>query len=185
MLVVRHIRSAITAAAMHGVFSVLVASPALAQQPPAPAAKPPAPCSAPEHRQFDFWVGDWEVTTPDGKPAGSNLITRELGGCVLHEHWKGRGGMLGESFNVYSPATRKWHQTWVDDRGTLLLLDGAFENGAMLLRGAERTVAGKPTLDRITWTPKGGDEVHQVWEQSNDGGRAWSTVFHGVYRRRK
>ena len=24
----------------------------------------PAPCSAPEHRQFDFWLGDWEVRGP-------------------------------------------------------------------------------------------------------------------------
>lgn len=156
-----------------------------AQQPAAPAAKPPVPCSAPENRQFDFWIGDWEVTTPDGKPAGTNLVTRELGGCVLHERWKGKGGMSGESFNIYSVATRKWHQTWVDDRGTLLQLDGALTDGAMLLQGPERNLAGKPTLDRITWTPKAGEEVHQVWEQSTDAGRTWSTVFHGVYRRRK
>ena len=162
----------------------LFAAPSSAQQPTAPAAKPPVACSAPENRQFDFWIGDWEVTTPDGKPAGTNLVTRELGGCVLHEHWKGKGGMSGESFNAYRPATRTWHQTWVDDRGTVLLLDGALEGGAMVLRGAERNVAGKPTLDRITWTPKG-EEVHQVWEQSTDGGGTWSTVFHGVYRRRK
>ena len=31
-------------------------------------------CSAPEHRQFDFWVGDWDVTTPTGKLA---VIRRE------------------------------------------------------------------------------------------------------------
>jgi hypothetical protein len=27
-------------------------------------------CAVPEHRQFDFWLGTWEVTTPDGKLPG-------------------------------------------------------------------------------------------------------------------
>ena len=34
----------------------------------------PAPCSAPEHRQFDFWLGDWEVKGPAGKVAGRNMV---------------------------------------------------------------------------------------------------------------
>ena len=25
-----------------------------------------ASCGAPENRQFDFWVGDWQVHRPDG-----------------------------------------------------------------------------------------------------------------------
>jgi hypothetical protein len=153
---------------------------------PARAAGPATPpCSAPEYRQFDFWLGAWDVTTPDGKPAGTNDVTRPLGNCVLQEHWKGRGGMTGESYNVYSRASGRWHQTWVDDRGTLLLLDGGLEGDAMVLRGPARMVAGKSTLDRITWTPKGPDEVHQHWEQSTDQGGTWTTVFLGIYRRRK
>ena len=37
-----------------------------------PAPPRPAPCTAPEHRQFDFWIGEWPVKTPDGKVAGAN-----------------------------------------------------------------------------------------------------------------
>ena len=162
----------------------LAAAPlAFAQE--AGAAAAAAPCAAPEHRQFDFWLGDWDVTTPDGKPAGTNRITRPLGDCVLQEHWKGRGGSSGESYNIYDRSTGRWHQTWVDDRGTLLLLDGGLEGGNMVLRGGKRRVQGRPQLDRITWRPVGADEVHQVWEISTDQGKTWSVLFHGVYRRKK
>jgi hypothetical protein len=60
-----------------------------------PQAASPAPpsCSTPEHRQFDFWVGEWDVAMPDGKHAGVNTITREHGGCLVREQWRGEGGM--------------------------------------------------------------------------------------------
>ena len=67
---------------------------------------PAAPCSAPEYRQFDFWLGDWDVTNPAGKPVGHNHVTQEYGGCVLQEHWSGSGGSLGSSFNIYDPARK-------------------------------------------------------------------------------
>ncbi|WP_245917623.1 hypothetical protein [Aureitalea marina] len=41
------------------------------------------PCCTPEHRAFDFWIGEWEVTNPDGSEAGVNTITRIEDGCVL------------------------------------------------------------------------------------------------------
>jgi hypothetical protein len=169
------------ALAIAGLLGCAIASGALGQG----AAPAPPPCSGAEYRQFDFWLGDWDVTTPDGKPAGTNRVTRPLGDCVLQEHWKGRGGMTGESYNVYDRSSGRWHQTWVDDRGTLLLLDGGLEGDKMVLRGPERRVQGKPQLDRITWRPAGADEVHQVWEISSDQGKSWSVLFHGVYRRKK
>ena len=151
----------------------------------APSSPPPPPCASPEYRQFDFWLGDWDVTTPDGKPAGTNLVTRPLGACVLQEHWKGLGGMTGESYNVYDRSAKRWHQTWVDDHGTLLLLDGGLVDGSMVLTGPERLVGGKSTTDRITWTAKSAKEVHQIWQQSTDGGKTWTEAFHGVYRPRQ
>jgi hypothetical protein len=154
-------------------------APALAEQ----TAKP-APCESPEHRQFDFWVGEWEVTTPDGKTAGRNSITRELKNCVIHEHWAGAGGMNGESFNMWDTVRKRWHQTWVNDNGNLLLLDGAFQNGSMQLTG----MSGPPErqmMNRITWTPNADGTLRQHWEASADGGKTWKTAFDGLYRRAK
>ena len=48
-----------------------------------------SPCSAPEHSQFDFWVGSWRVTDTEGVFQGTNRIEKILGGCALQEHWQG------------------------------------------------------------------------------------------------
>ena len=162
---------------------VLCTASALAQTPPAP--NRPAPCTAPAYRQFDFWLGDWDVSSPDGKPQGTNLVTRPLGECVLQEHWKGVGGSVGESYNIFDSVSRKWHQTWVDNGGTYLSLEGGLVGSDMVLTGPERVIRGAKTIDRITWQPKSADEVHQIWDISTDGGKTWSNQFHGVYRRKK
>ena len=92
-------------------------------------------CSAPEHRQFDFWVGDWDVTTPTGKPAGHNRIESILNGCALRETWTGAGGGRGTSYNAWDRQRGRWHQTWVDDDGLLLQLEGGLADGKMVLEG--------------------------------------------------
>src|SRR5262245_37550183 len=81
-----------------------------------PAAKPPG-CSAAEYRQFDFWVGKWKVSLPNGKEAGTNDITNEQDGCLLVEHWNGRGGSTGTSFNYYDLHDKKWHQLYISNAG--------------------------------------------------------------------
>jgi hypothetical protein len=139
-----------------------------------------AVCSAPEHRQFDFWVGDWTVMGADGKLAGTNTVERLLDGCVIAEHWTGAGGTHGTSLNAYDSTTKRWHQTWVDDRGTVLLLDGRFAHDTMTLTN------GTTTINRIRWTREHGDadRVRQIWDLSPDGGKTWQLLFNGLYVRR-
>jgi len=141
------------------------------------------PCSAAEHRQFDFWLGDWNVLTPAGQQAGTNSITREMNGCVLHEHWLGSRGGAGESFNIYDAARQVWHQTWVDGSGTLATLEGGLEGANMVLKGKARGQAGEPLTTRITWTPLSDGRVRQLWEQSPDG-TSWKTLFDGYYTKK-
>lgn len=157
------------------------ASPAAPTTPPL---KPPTPCTAIENRQFDFWIGDWEVTNPAGQPAGTNHIKPILNGCVLHESWKGKGNFVGESFNVYDARRKVWHQTWVDGSGGALMMDGKFENGSMTL--SNRDMPGKPdamAVNEIAWTPNADGSVRQHWRTSNDGGKTWATAFDGKYVR--
>lgn len=151
-----------------------------AQPAPAPAQKP---CDSPVHRQFDFWVGEWDVTAK-GKPAGTSVITRILGDCVIHEEWTGTGPSRGRSFNVYDRATKQWVQTWVDNSGLLLTLRGGIRDGAMVLEGTRTDPQGKSVRDRITWTPNADGTVRQHWQASSDGGATWQDQFDGLYRRR-
>lgn len=146
----------------------------------------PAPCSAPEYHQFDFWIGNWDVYDPTGKTLqGTNEITRPLGDCVLQEHWAGSQGGKGQSFNVYDATRKLWHQTWIDDHGGLLLLDGGLVDGKMVLSGEKPAHGKQPAhIDRITWEPLAGGDVRQLWETSTDQGKTWSVAFDGRYKRR-
>src|SRR5918995_5108174 len=119
----------------------------LAAQETAPTAAPKA-CAAPEHRQFDFWIGEWEVTTPNGAPAGRNRIESILDGCALRESWTGAKGGSGNSYNAYDRQTRRWHQTWVDNGGLVLRLDGVFADGKMILSGESRDSSGARGFNR-------------------------------------
>jgi hypothetical protein len=47
--------------------------------------------------------------------------------------YRRRDGYEGESFTTYDPARRSWHQSWVTNRGELLLLDGAGRGHAIVL----------------------------------------------------
>lgn len=149
-----------------------------AQQPGAP------PCAEPEHRQFDFWLGEWEVRTEDGQLAGTNRITKDFRDCVLREEWTGAGGGRGESLNLYDAATGRWHQTWVDGQGRLLLLDGGIDaRGRMVLRGEGTGPGGAAVVNEISWEPRDDGTVVQTWSVSEDAGVSWRDVFKGIYTR--
>jgi hypothetical protein len=141
-------------------------------------------CKAPEHRQFDFWVGNWDVTNPAGKPAGRNRIEPILGGCALRETWTSAGGSHGTSYNAWDRQRRRWHQTWVDDDGLVLRLEGGLADGKMVLEGETLDSSGSGALNRITWQETGPGAVRQLWEVSSDGRKTWRVVFDGRYRKR-
>ena len=154
--------------------AVLVPMTAESQQPTA--------CSASPYRQFDFWLGDWEVTNAQGTVVGTNTIRKILNGCVLHEQWRAADGGSGQSHNIYNLQTGKWHQSWVDDHGQLLLLDGGLDDqGRMVLRGETVSEEGATVIDEIAWERADGDRVRQVWRKSTDGGTDWHVVFNGLY----
>jgi hypothetical protein len=151
--------------------------------PPVVPAKPAAPCASPVHRQFDFWVGQWDVVDPTGKFAGTNRIER-VGDCYLLETWASAGGgYAGRSLNSVGSDGR-WHQTWTDTSGLRLELAGGLVEGRMVMEGTTPAADARqkdPTLNRISWSPEGAGVVRQHWETSADGGRTWTTSFDGRY----
>lgn len=143
----------------------------------------PLSCDLAEYRQFDFWIGEWDVYQPDGTLVGTNRITLILGTCVLLENWKGKSGMEGWSFNNYDRAEKKWHQNWVDSHGSRLDLVGTLVGKSMVLSGDQVGTDGTTTMNRITWEPIDANRVRQLWEQSKDGGKTWTVAFDGQYVR--
>lgn len=141
------------------------------------------PCSAEQYRQFDFWIGDWTVTTPDGEFAGKNSIKPMLNGCALYESWTGKSGYRGDSINFYDQVKGQWHQTWIDYAGNALYGDGGLVNGSMVLSGMGKNAQGQDIINRITWTPNKDGSVRQHWETSSDNALSWTSVFDGLYVR--
>ena len=142
-----------------------------------------APCAEPESRQFDFWIGDWDVFDPSGKQVGTNRIA-PIYDCVLHESWKATRVSEGQSFNRYDTERAVWHQTWVDNQGSLLLLEGGLKDGTMVLSDAT-TPRRKPgaAVNEIRWSRNPDGSVRQHWQSSADGGKTWKTEYDGRYVR--
>ncbi len=143
------------------------------------------PCSVqPLNRQFDFWVGEWNVENPQGQRAGTSSVQLILGDCVVFENWSGAGGSDGKSFNFYNAQKGKWQQTWVDAVGGTLELLGEYKDGKMLYT-AESVAQNTKTLHRLTFFNLSPTRVRQLWEQSTDGGKVWTIAFDGTYIRKQ
>jgi hypothetical protein len=141
-------------------------------------------CDAPEFRQFDFWIGDWNVSLPNGQLAGTNLVTLEEDGCLIREHWKGSGGSSGQSFNFYDRVRRQWRQVWIDNGGSALDFAGTFRDGRMAYSGTSTDASGRSVQHRLTFFRNDDGSVRQLWESSTDGGGSWTVAFDGLYRRK-
>ncbi|HEX6160977.1 MAG TPA: tetratricopeptide repeat protein, partial [Thermoanaerobaculia bacterium] len=124
------------------------------------------PCAGPEYRQFDFWLGEWDVFNPAGQKIGKNVITSTNDGCVVFEDWRDARGGTGNSFNFYEAGTKRWHQFWVASTGnatplsaapdgTPMPMSGGLVNGAMVLQSP---AGGKP-INRWTWSKVEGGKV--------------------------
>lgn len=142
------------------------------------------PClTRPESRQFDYWVGDWDVTTASNQPAGKSSVQLLLGGCALLENWTSVTGFSGKSLNSYNSNLKMWQQFWTDQTGRVTeYRDGEFVNGS--IRVTAHTYGKAGGLIRMTYTPIDKDLVRQWGEASSDSGKTWVTTFDFYYHRR-
>ena len=142
------------------------------------------PCrNNPKNREFDFWLGQWDVTSL-GQRAGSNDIQLILGDCVLFENWSSASGTFGKSFNFYDANEDHWRQIWVDDTGGVVEFTGQFRDGALYYTGLTHDPSsGAEMQHKLTFTPNEDGSVRQLWEQSTDGGANWQVAFDGLYQR--
>jgi hypothetical protein len=160
-------------------------APAIARSMHAPLHSPKASarCGGPEYHQFDFFEGDWDTYdygAPDSVVA-RNTVTPMLGGCAIREVYVQGDGVQGESFSAYDASRHRWHQSWVTNRGSMLLLDGQLDGGRMILIATEYDRKGDSSLVRGIWTPQRGS-VRETAQRSRDGGKTWEPLFDIVFR---
>jgi hypothetical protein len=151
------------------------------------------PCTTdPIYRQFDFWLGEWDVFRKDGKKAGDSKIDLILDSCIILENWKSANQFnglyyAGKSFNTYNAVTKQWQQTWVDNvGGSVEFLEGHFENDKMIFQTKPFPLS-KDTMAvrRLTFFNLGKDKVRQYSEISRDNNSTWTPEYDLEYRRKK
>lgn len=138
-----------------------------------------------EARQFDFWIGEWDVKNTQGQPAGKSKIELLLGDCVIFENWTSAlpNVYSGKSFNLHNSVTKKWMQTWVDDKGAVIeFIDGEYKDNKL-------TFITKPDpqnqITRLIFYNLNPDLVRQQFEVTSDNGKTWTTTTDLYYNRVK
>ena len=143
----------------------------------------PPRCAGAEFHQFDFWKGDWDAydIADTTKVVARGQVTPMLEGCALPEVYLQNDGLEGESYSLWDAKRRLWHQSWVTNRGDLLLLDGLFEDNRMTLIAREPQPGGRSSLLRGVWWMEGAN-VREKADRWTDGGKTWTPVFDMVFR---
>jgi hypothetical protein len=159
------------------------------QQSTAPPAHP-RPCSEPQQKQFDFWIGEWELTWPGNNPGetghGTNTIQRVMDGCVVQENFSGGEFMhlRGTSVSIFDATDGRWKQTWVDNEGGYLDFVGEFKEGQMILARNAMRPDGTKVIQRMVFKNISPKELDWSWEASSDGGKTWRVNWPIHYKRK-
>ena len=154
----------------------------------AQAEKNQAPCDyRGESRQFDFWLGDWNVvTTHELTPVGRSHIEHTIGNCVIWENWTslGESGYSGKSYNIYNVDLKRWEQFWVDNRGDTIHFHGSLVDGVMdFSTDAIPQADGKLLTRRLRFYDLGANRVRQFSQASTDAGKTWTVEYDFTYQR--
>jgi hypothetical protein len=151
------------------------------------ATPPPASlCNAAEYRQLDFWLGDWETFEIDDAKTSIARTRVEViaAGCAIHELYLQTDGLIGDSILSFDAVRKLWQQTWVTNRGSLMVIAGRFKDGVLTLEGETHTGDGRTLLQRVTWKAEG-NGVRESSVMSKDGGKTWEPAFDVIFRKRQ
>jgi hypothetical protein len=153
-------------------------------------AAPPAQPSctgAAEYHQLDFWIGDWdtfETESPGGPSEARAHVDPIAQGCAIHELYEQTDGLIGDSILSYDPARKQWQQTWVTNRGSIMVIYGNFKDGVLILEGENHLKDGRSVMQRISW--KAQDKGVREWSVvSKDGGKTWTPAFDVLFQKHK
>ncbi len=156
-----------------------------AQQPRASLTAPP------EAAQFDFLIGQWELTVT---PKVSTLAAKIHGAPKMLGTWKawrafdgwgiedelrildrsGNPQSLNQSLRVYDAGAAQWSQTNLDVyRARYAASTAQWVNGEMRVNGRGQDQEGKPVLSRTRFYAITGTSFRFVTDRSHDEGKTW------------
>jgi hypothetical protein len=121
-------------------------------------------CDTPAHHEFDFWVGDWQVSdAASGTLVAVDRVEKHSEGCIIEQHltfltdlYRRPGApyrLSGMSINRYDGEA--WLELWADNQwGAIALHGGLDAAGSMVLK---------------TIVPSRHRDLKLVWENHPDG----------------
>ena len=155
------------------ILAFLMSTSAQAQQPN---------CTTPEFRQFDFWLGEWEMRDrASGTVLGRAKVEKLSNGCMMREEWISSGGASGSNLSSYHAPEKGWQMASAFANAPLLISQGQFSNGQLVFVGQ-----AQQWMVRIVWAATDDpSRVKQTWENSSDGGKTWTMTFDAICVRLK
>ncbi len=146
----------------------------------------PAGCGASEQRQFDFWLGEWDVSeTGAAAVEAESSITLHDQGCVILEYWRPFQGASGHSINGYDKAAKIWRQTWIDATGRITAYGGTMLDGTLYLDNLTAETSGAAAgRRRMNFRAIDANTVRQWGELLDEKSGKWSIAWDLTYRRR-
>jgi hypothetical protein len=179
------------------VLDILLPAAAWPQQPSASGAA----CDWPESREFDFWIGEWEVLNrhraqgqddPTWYQTGmaTDRVFAAVGGCATVERWYGKlsfDEIVGFSVRAFDPATAQWSLVllWPGrNRPVFGTLKGGFRHhrGEFFTEGAD--AQGRAVLSRFTFSDIRPDALRWDAAVSHDSGLTWRSNWIMEFTRR-
>jgi hypothetical protein len=128
------------------------------------AESPVDPCATPQHHQFDFWVGDWQVfDAKTNQLVGFDQVEKHSHGCIVQQNLTLLTDLYrrpGVAFRLAGIGVNRfdgesWLEMWADNQWGAIVLKGMPEDGkAMVLKSI---------------TPSRNRDLRLVWEKRPDG----------------
>ncbi|MCZ7602805.1 MAG: DUF1579 family protein [Melioribacteraceae bacterium] len=145
-------------------------------------------CESFNFSQFDFWIGEWDLTWYDSdgnEYKGHNSISKILDDCVIEENFEDyNSGFRGKSVTTYSSLKNNWLQTWVDNTGNFMVFEGGFDNENMILSRNFKNPEGNEIYQRMIFHSIENNSLVWNWEMSKDGGQTWELRWQIFYKRK-
>lgn len=158
------------------------------------------PCAGPEHRRFDFWIGEWDVSNRQLNPArpedetlyetgtATSRVYAVLDGCAVVEHWEGRlvpdRHVLGFSVRAWDPDRNAWVAllNWPGARGaSFLTMEGTVAGSVGTF--SSRTATGRRV--RYRFRDMGGGRVRWTGSRRSPEATEWTTFWVMDFSRRE
>lgn len=169
--------------------SLLLCTAAGGENPPANPVAGNSACNSAAASQFDFWIGEWNLTWSDSLH-GKNSVSKSHDGCVIEEKFTAEdgSGFTGMSVSVFDTSAQIWKQTWVDNSGSYLdftghLITDKSGDRMILSRSFARKDGRGEIHQRMVFHDITRDSLVWDWQSSTDTGKTWTNNWTIIYRR--